>query len=359
MEVAKTPEEVMSSSVAQRLGFPLRRRSWGVAALLIGGAAASALLTACGGSSAAKSAGSPRSSSQTQTAHGPSGSATASSLDEKLSHLEGYRVSGCHPYPPGNQLAREVADYGARSYQCDGALGVMLESDGDISDFDAPQTGPPKLSAAIVSQRLASAVKREAGAAPRSVDCGQSRDVQDGDSLPCSVILSNGKAIELQATVSLRSGVYDVKVSAASGASQGTTSTSTSVPPTAGSTSPDTTSSSQNAGEATTCGSTEEPYEGGGPTLKWVIYVAGSASCRQGKQALDTVLAGGVHISGGPGDANEYLSVGDWRCAVVQMGFETCWTPQTGQKQGGAVAASCRYSNIGCPAQISERDVLP
>lgn len=59
------------------------------------------------------------------------------SLDKESSRFEGYSVTNCRSDPSVDQIGREVGDVGAKAYDCSDGLGVVIEPNGQMSDFDA------------------------------------------------------------------------------------------------------------------------------------------------------------------------------------------------------------------------------
>jgi hypothetical protein len=117
---------------------------------------------------------------------------------------------GCHDYQAGDTLAREVGDPGAKAYQCAGGLGVMIEPNGYVSDFDAPETSSTQLTAGLISAKIIATLKQEGRVVPRRVDCGTNTDVQNGDVLLCHVTLPSGQTVVLDASVRGRGRNFNV-----------------------------------------------------------------------------------------------------------------------------------------------------
>lgn len=135
---------------------------------------------------------------------------SGSGLDSKISSLEGYSVSGCHALPSVDQIAREIGDYGARAYGC-GGLGVVIEPDGQFSDFDAPVPGaPPRLTASDIDARIIDQAKAQFGVTPKRVDCGSSTHVLSGTTLSCHITVPNGKSATFPASVTGGDGHFRV-----------------------------------------------------------------------------------------------------------------------------------------------------
>ena len=81
-----------------------------------------------------------------------------SSLDAQISAAAGYRVTDCRPLAQLDTVAQHLD--GERVYQCSGGQGAVIAQDGSVSFFPVPQTGPPALTAAGLSARIAAKMSR-------------------------------------------------------------------------------------------------------------------------------------------------------------------------------------------------------
>ena len=210
-----------------------------------------------------------------------------SNVDARISAAEGYRVTGCRDLPSLEALAREVGDPGATAYACSGGLGVVIEPDGAISDFDAPSvtssastspSQPPVLTATFLDMRISQQLKKNYDFAPKVIDCGRSTDIASGTNVPCKITVRGGDLKLFTATVTGSGTAFSVLVSVggASATTSGSTTTTT------------TTSSVSTSKSGTTATSTSPPATTLGPSgscgrftaVGNTITVRGLPACR-------------------------------------------------------------------------------
>jgi hypothetical protein len=136
---------------------------------------------------------------------GGCGSSTSStSVDKKVSQLEGYSVSNCRTDATVDQIGREVDDPHARAYDCSKGLGVVIEPDGQFSDYDASseEQHSTSLTAAQIAAKIIDTVTAKNGSRLKRVDCGSSTAVQSGSVLTCKITMPSGQARKFTAAVS-------------------------------------------------------------------------------------------------------------------------------------------------------------
>lgn len=137
---------------------------------------------------------------------------SSASLDKKISQFEGYAVTSCQPDSQVDQLGREIGDANARAYDCSGGLGVVIEPDGQMSDFDASsdEHQSSSLTAAEVAAKIIDTVRNKNGSRLTRVDCGASTDVQSGSVLTCKITMPSGQVRPFTASVSGSQGHFKV-----------------------------------------------------------------------------------------------------------------------------------------------------
>lgn len=67
----------------------------------------------------------------------------ATTIDASISRYEGYKVTDCRADHEVDVLESEVGDGSARAYACSGGLGVLIQPDGRMFDYNASSDEPP------------------------------------------------------------------------------------------------------------------------------------------------------------------------------------------------------------------------
>lgn len=104
------------------------------------------------------------------------------------------------------------------------------------------------------------------------------------------------------------------------------------------------------ASDSRVCGfvTASVPYARHGNAKRWRVYASGVTTCH----AAESTLAAVMHLDAkqhvGRSEADSYFTVGSWRCAFGDMGFQSCVQPARAPYRAQALAVNCSLN--ACPS---------